>query len=157
MVNELWADNDPHSEVFQVVTFRPYTFDNPSIPAKGTLQSRDKERLPSGKVNCSLPFSKHLGSRQVSHNLIWAADLLIPTIASPDGRACLAVGCAEGLWIEYRNDSQLDLKCEVCAPTTYACLLLRHIRHSPTTRIRSQDGNAMCDARRVWNFSRPRK
>jgi hypothetical protein len=156
MVNEPWTANDPHSEVFQVVTLSPDMFVNPSISAKRILQSRDKERTLSGKVNCSLPFSKHLGSRQVPHSLIWA-NLLIPTIASPDGRACLAVGCAEGLWIGYRSDSLLELECEVCAPTMYACLLLTHLRHSPTTCIGSQDGDAMCDARRVWNFPRPGK
>jgi hypothetical protein len=118
MVNEPWTANDAHSEVFQVVKLSPYMFVDPSIPAKGLLQSREKERTLSGKVNCSVPFSKHLrvGSRQVSHNLIWAADLLIH-IASPDGRACLAVGCSEGLWIGYRNDSQLELECEGCVPT----------------------------------------
>lgn len=157
MINEPWTANDPHSEVFQVVTLSPDMFVDPSIPAKGIPQSREKERTLSGKVNCSLPFSKHLGSRQVSHNLTGATDLLIPTIASPDGRACLAVGCAEGLWIGFRNDSQLELECEGCAPTMYACLLLRHLRHSPTTCIGSQDGNAMYDARRVWNFPRPRE
>ncbi len=131
MINEPWTANDPHSEVFQVVTLSPYVFVDPSIPAKGILQSREKERTLSGKVNCSLPFSKHLGLRQDSHNLIWAAGLLIPAIASPDGRACIAVGCAEGLWIGYRNDSQLELECEVCAPTMYACLLLRHLHPQP--------------------------
>jgi hypothetical protein len=153
MINEPRTANDAHSEVFQVVTLSQDMFVNSSIRTKGTLQSREKERTLSGKVNCSLPFSKHLGSRQDSHNLI----LLIPTIACPDGRACLAVGCAEGLWIGFRNDSHLELECEGCAPTMYACWLLRLLRHSPTTCIGSQDGNAMCDARKVWNFPRPRK
>ncbi|KAF8500987.1 CNH domain-containing protein, partial [Russula emetica] len=81
MIHEPWTANDlpVHSEVFQVVTLSPDTFVNTSIAAKGILQSRDKERTLSGKVNCSLPFT------------------------SPDGRACLAVGCAEGLWIGYRT------------------------------------------------------
>lgn len=85
MINEPWTANDPHSEVFRVVTLSPDMFVNPSIPAEGLLQSREKERMLSGKVNCSLPFT------------------------SPDGRACLAVGCAEGLWIGYRSESQLEL------------------------------------------------
>ncbi|KAI0283984.1 CNH domain-containing protein [Russula aff. rugulosa BPL654] len=46
------------------------------------IPQRGGENLLSGKVNCSVPFT------------------------SPDGRACLAVGCAEGLWVGYRNDSQ---------------------------------------------------
>ena len=70
MINELWTANDPLSEVFHVVTLSSDMFVNPSIPAKGITQSRDKGRTLSGKVNCSLPFSKHLGSSQVSHNLI---------------------------------------------------------------------------------------
>lgn len=118
-IKEPQMANDRHSEVFKVVTLSPYAFVNPSIPAKGTLQSRDQERTLSGKINCSLPFGKHLGSRRVSHNLIWAVDLFIPSTASPDGRACLAVGCAEGLWIGYRNGSKLELECEVWAPTIY--------------------------------------
>lgn len=112
MINESWTVIDAHSEVFQVVPLSPDVFVNPSIPTKGITQSRDKGRTPSGKVNCSLPFSKHPGSRQVSHNLIWAADLHIAAIASSDGRACLAVGCAEGLWIGHRTDSQVELECE---------------------------------------------
>jgi hypothetical protein len=58
MINEPWTANDPHSEVFQVVTLSPDTFFDASVPAKGILRSRDKERTLSGKVNCSLPFSK---------------------------------------------------------------------------------------------------
>jgi hypothetical protein len=61
----------------------------------------------SGKVNCSVPFSKQFGSTNSSFKLIWA-DLFISPVASPDGRACLAVGCAEGLWMGSRNDSQCE-------------------------------------------------
>lgn len=121
MINEPWTANDPHSKVFQVVALSLGMFVNPSVPGNGIVRSRDEKRAFSGKVTCSLPFSKHLGSRPVSHNLIWAADLLISTIASPDGRACLALGCAEGLWIGYRNDSRLELEGEVCAPTYAFC------------------------------------
>jgi hypothetical protein len=70
MINEPWTANDHHSEVFQVVTLSSDTFVSPSIP-----ESREKERTLSGKVNCSLPFSKHLARH---NDLIWAADLLMP-------------------------------------------------------------------------------
>jgi hypothetical protein len=72
---------------------------------------------------------------------------LIPNIASLDGRACLAVGCTEGLWIGYRNGSQLELECEVLRPD-HVCLVCYsgNLRHSPTMCIGSQEGNTMCDA-----------
>src|SRR5258708_20979213 len=112
-----WPADDPDSKLFQVVTFSSDMFADPLIPEKGLLQSKVEveESTLSGKVNCSLTFSKQLGSTGVSHNLIWAADFVIPTIASTDGRTCLAIGCAEGLWIGYRDDSQ----CERCAPVIY--------------------------------------
>ena len=135
----LTANDTVDSEVFQVVTLNSDTF---VIPRRGG------ESLLSGKVNCSVPFSKH---RQIPR--IWA-DLFISSIASPDGRACLAVGCAEGLWIGDRNNSH----CEGFAlPPCTTCLLLSRLRHSLAPCIAYQDGNAMCDARRVWNFPRPRK
>ncbi|KAF8478152.1 CNH domain-containing protein [Russula ochroleuca] len=72
--------NEPStSEVFQVVTLSSDTFIIQSTPAQ---QSRGGESTSSGKVNCSLSF------------------------ASTDGHACLAIGCEEGLWIGYRDDSQ---------------------------------------------------
>jgi hypothetical protein len=86
-----------NSEVFQVVTLNSDTF---VIPQR-------RESLLSGKVNCSVPFSKRFGSTNSLPKLIWA-NLFISPVASPDGRACLAVGCAEGLWMGDRNDS----KCE---------------------------------------------
>jgi hypothetical protein len=92
--NEPLTAND--SEVFQVVALSSDTF---AIPRRGG------ESLLSGKVNCSIPFSKQFGSTGSSPKLIWA-DLVISLVASPDGRACLAVGCAEGLWMGDRNDSQ---------------------------------------------------
>lgn len=67
--------NGSDSEVFQVVTLSSDMWVNPSTSAKSILQSRGGENTFSGKVNCSLPFSKHLGSRQVLHKLIWAAGL----------------------------------------------------------------------------------
>jgi RHO1 GDP-GTP exchange protein 1/2 len=98
--------NEPlTSEVFQVATLRSDTFIIQSMPAN---QSRGRESTFSGKVNCSLSFS-----RRKNHLILIWTDLLISTVlASTDGRACLAVGCEEGLWIGYRDDSQR----EVCAP-----------------------------------------
>lgn len=61
MINEPWTANDPHSEVFQVVALSLRMFVNPSIPGNEIVRSRDEKRAFSGKVNCSLPFSKRLG------------------------------------------------------------------------------------------------
>ena len=90
--------NEPLTgEVFQVVMLNSNTF----------IISKGGESLSSGKVNCSVPFSKQFDWTDSSHNVI-QADLFISLVASPDGRACLAVGCAEGLWVGYRNDSQCE-------------------------------------------------
>ena len=91
--NEPLTAND--SEVFQVVTLNSETF---IIPQRGGESSL------SGKAICSIPFSKQFGSTNSLPKLIWAD---FP-VASPDGCACLAVGCAEGLWVGYRNDSQCE-------------------------------------------------
>ncbi len=131
------------SEVFQIVTLNSDLFVIPQRGGGSTL---------SGEINCSLLFSKQFGSINPSSKLIWV-NLFISLVASPDGRACLAVGCAEGLWIGYRNDSQ----CEGCAPTMYACLLFSCLSHSHAPCIGSQDGDPMCDARKVRNFPRPRR
>ena len=86
--------------------------------------------------------------------MIWA-NLFISTVASTDGNAYLAVGCDEGVWIGTYFDSQ----CKVCVPVTgmYVPLTQLAFHHSFAPRAVSQDGNAVCDVRRVWNFSRARK
>jgi hypothetical protein len=116
--------NEPStSEVFQVVTLSSDTFIIQSTPAQ---QSRGGESTSSGKVNCSLSFGK-----PKSHLILIWAELLISIVASTDGHACLAIGCEEGLWIGYRDDSQ----CEVCAPrvlphcSVASVTALRHASH----------------------------
>ena len=94
--NEPLTAND--LEVFQVVTLNSDTF---------VIPQKSKDSLLSGKVNCSIPFSKQFRSTNSSPKLIWA-DLFISPAASPDGRDYLAVGCDQGLWMGDRNDSQCE-------------------------------------------------
>lgn len=122
--NEHLTAND--SEVFQVMTLNSDTF---VIPQKGG------ESLLSGKVNCFIPFSKQFGPTNFSPKLIWA-DLFLSLVASPDGRACLAVGCDEGLWMGDRNDSQ----CEG--------LRLYHVRLHVAQPTLSQPCTVYCISRR---------
>ncbi|KAN0135922.1 CNH domain containing protein [Lactarius tabidus] len=68
------------NRVFEVETLSSDTFVVPSMLSPPTKQSRISESSFTGMVTCSVPF----------------------TIA--DGRARVAVGCAEGVWIGFRND-----------------------------------------------------
>jgi hypothetical protein len=142
--NEPLTAND--SEVFQVVTLNSDTF---VIPRRGG------ENSLSGKVNCSIPFSKQFGSANSSPKLI-LTDSFISLVASPDGRTCLAVGCDEGLWMGNRDYSQCEgLRLYHVLRLSVAQLTLLY--HSFAPCIASEDGNAMCDARRVWDFPSPCK
>ncbi|KAH9969600.1 CNH domain-containing protein [Russula dissimulans] len=68
------------SEVFQVETLSLDTFAFPSTLGQRISQWWKKGGALSGRVTCSAPFT------------------------STDGRAFLAVGCAEGVWIGFRHD-----------------------------------------------------
>jgi len=68
------------SEVFQVETLSVDTFAFPSTLGQRIRQWWKKDGTLSGRVTCSVPFT------------------------STDGRAFLAIGCAEGVWIGFRHD-----------------------------------------------------
>ena len=101
------------NKVFEVETLSSDTFVVPSMLAQPTNQSWNQENSFTGKVTCSVPFSKQppLVVR------LFAENLTLGVVATADGRALVAVGCAEGVWIGFRHDS----RCEVCALVVPCC------------------------------------
>ncbi|KAH9000438.1 Dbl-like domain-containing protein [Lactarius akahatsu] len=70
------------NRVFEVETLSSDTFVVPSMLSPPTNHSWNAESSFTGKVTCSVPFT------------------------TADGRALVAVGCAEGVWIGFRHDSR---------------------------------------------------
>ncbi|KZT25369.1 Dbl-like domain-containing protein [Neolentinus lepideus HHB14362 ss-1] len=70
------------NKVFEIDTLSTDTFLVPSILAGPTNPSWNNENTFTGKVTCSVPFT------------------------TADGRALVAIGCAEGVWIGFRHDSR---------------------------------------------------
>jgi hypothetical protein len=70
------------NKVFEIETLSMDTFLVPSMLAGATTPSWSHENSYTGKVTCSVPFS------------------------TADGRALVAIGCAEGVWIGFRHDSK---------------------------------------------------
>jgi hypothetical protein len=68
------------NKVFEVETLSADTFLVPSMSAAAQGPAWNQESTYTGKVTCSVPFS------------------------TPDGRALVAIGCAEGVWIGFRHD-----------------------------------------------------
>ncbi|KAI0286011.1 CNH domain-containing protein [Russula aff. rugulosa BPL654] len=66
--------------VFEVATLSSDTFVVPSMLGASTIHSWNMDKGFTGKVTCSVPFT------------------------TGDGRALVAVGCAEGVWIGFRHD-----------------------------------------------------
>ncbi|KAN0135316.1 CNH domain containing protein [Lactarius tabidus] len=70
------------NRAFEVEMLSSDTFVVPSMLTPPTNQTRNSESSFTGKVTCSTPFT------------------------SADGRALVAAGCAEGVWIGFRHDSR---------------------------------------------------
>ncbi|EGN96888.1 hypothetical protein SERLA73DRAFT_58376 [Serpula lacrymans var. lacrymans S7.3] len=70
------------NKVFEIETLSTDTFLVPSIAAGASTPSWNYENSLTGKVTCSVPFT------------------------TADGRALVAIGCAEGVWIGFRHDSK---------------------------------------------------
>jgi RHO1 GDP-GTP exchange protein 1/2 len=103
------------NKVFEVETLSSDTFVVPSMLAAPTNHAWNTDSAFTGKVTCSVPFSKQFVSVvHISCSNLRATCLFI---ATPDGRALVAVGCAEGVWIGFRHDS----RCEVCVPVMPYC------------------------------------
>jgi len=88
------------NKVFEIESLSVDTFLLPSSTLGPTSSVWHDGTLFTGKVTCSVPFSKH--------PLSIAADCLLANVAkdTPDGRGLVAIGCAEGVWIGYRHDSR---------------------------------------------------
>ncbi|THH16693.1 hypothetical protein EW146_g3989 [Bondarzewia mesenterica] len=70
------------NKVFEVETLSTDTFLVPSALANPSSSTWHSENAFTGKVTCSVPFT------------------------TPDGRALVAVGCTEGVWIGFRHDAR---------------------------------------------------
>lgn len=70
------------NKVFEVETLSADTFLVPSVLPGASTQPWSHENAYTGKVTCSVPFN------------------------TSDGRALVAIGCAEGVWIGFRHDSR---------------------------------------------------
>ncbi|KAF8548709.1 Dbl homology domain-containing protein [Imleria badia] len=70
------------NKVFEMEPLSTDTFFVPAISASATAPSWNHENSFTGKVTCSVPFT------------------------TTDGRALVAIGCAEGVWIGFRHDSR---------------------------------------------------
>ncbi|KAG9313170.1 hypothetical protein JVU11DRAFT_6624 [Chiua virens] len=70
------------NKVFEMEPLSTDTFFVPAISASATTPSWNHENSFTGKVTCSVPFN------------------------TTDGRALVAIGCAEGVWIGFRHDSR---------------------------------------------------
>jgi hypothetical protein len=70
------------NKVFEMEPLSTDTFFVPAISASTTAPSWNHENSFTGKVTCSVPFT------------------------TTDGRALVAIGCAEGVWIGFRHDSR---------------------------------------------------
>ncbi|KAH7922215.1 Dbl homology domain-containing protein [Leucogyrophana mollusca] len=70
------------NKVFELEALSTDTFLMPSIPTGTATPSWNHENSLTGKVTCSVPFT------------------------TADGRALVAIGCAEGVWIGFRHDSR---------------------------------------------------
>ena len=85
------------NKLFKVETLSTDTFFAPTL-LSGAGPSWSINDNFTGKVTCSIPFGTSSG---FSHPLP-----LTKIIAAPDGRALVAIGCAEGVWTGLRHDSR---------------------------------------------------
>jgi hypothetical protein len=95
------------NKVFEIETLSTDTFLVPSMQAGASTPSWNQENSFTGKVTCSVPFGKcaRLFAVRIPHKIY------LP--ATADGRALVAIGCAEGVWIGFRHDS----RCKPCNVT----------------------------------------
>jgi RHO1 GDP-GTP exchange protein 1/2 len=95
------------NKVFEIETLSADTFLVPSMLAGATTPSWNHENSFTGKVTCSVPFGKN------SLPLAVHITHQIYPPATGDGRALVAIGCAEGVWIGFRHDSRCK-SCNFC-------------------------------------------
>lgn len=123
------------NKVFEVETLSSDTFVVPSmLGGAPTNHSWNAESSFTGKVTCSVPFSRQISLRNTLSG--WLRNFL----ATADGRALVAVGCAEGVWIGFRHDP----RCEICS--SLAALSLNVFSCSHASGASLEDGYAVCNA-----------
>lgn len=132
------------NKVFELETLSADAFMVPSIKSNESANpSWNNDNSFTGKVTCSVPFSRR---QRCFHFSIWLNNLFP---ATPDGRALVAVGCAEGVWIGFRHDS----RCQCClfryrASHTHIAIT------SDAPRASFEDGPTMCYVRELWYLPR---
>jgi hypothetical protein len=87
------------NKAFEIEYLSRDTFIMPSISVSNAAQPWIPDNQLTGKVTCSVPFSKFcLLSFSVYRN---DSCRVLDTL---DGRALVAIGCSEGVWIGFRHD-----------------------------------------------------
>ena len=87
------------NKVFEVETLSSDTFLMQAFT--GAQQQSWNQEVYTGRVTCSVPFSKYCQKPTLM-------TIVTQSQATTDGRALVAIGCAEGVWIGFRHDP----KCE---------------------------------------------
>jgi hypothetical protein len=88
------------NKVFEPEVLSSETFLVPSLRSGPAAPAWNGDTLLTGKVTCSIPFSascKSFGVSDANH-----------VIDTSDGRALMAIGCAEGVWIGFRHDPRCE-------------------------------------------------
>lgn len=109
------------NKVFELEPLSTDTFLVPSI-SSAAVPSWNHENSLTGKVTCSVPFSKLKTFTFLHLSYVFQA--------TADGRALVAIGCAEGVWIGFRHDSRCSYSrvCSLCRLTN-ATLAMRRVLH----------------------------
>lgn len=94
------------NRVFEVETLSTDTFLVPSALAQPANSSWNSENSFTGKVTCSVPFSAFASSLWCAACWVTDGHGFFFSSATTDGRALVAVGCAEGVWIGFRHDAR---------------------------------------------------
>lgn len=89
------------NKVFEIETLSIETFLVPPVNLTTTnTPSWHDVGSYTGRVTCSVPFSKFTGSAPLEY----IAESY--SLATADGRGLVAIGCSEGVWIGFRHDSR---------------------------------------------------
>lgn len=88
------------NKVFEMETLSINTFSIQPAAAPNALPTWSEGGLITGKVTCSIPFSK------LSLFCVISRLSIHKYLDTPDGRSLVAIGCAEGVWIGFRHDSR---------------------------------------------------
>ena len=118
------------NKVFEIEGLSVDTFLLPTSTIAPNAAAWHDGTLFTGKVTCSVPFSK-CPSYRLSHGLT----NVFASLDTPDGRGLVAIGCAEGVWIGYRHDS----RCKSCSKS-WLNIYIQFSYISVATRSSFEDG-----------------